>query len=151
MRTYRVQKGDMRGKMARRFYGDASKFPLIVAANAIGNPDKLSPGQPLIIPNGTPAPPTSPTAPDAPPVAPTTDRTRQLSEGRLSEVHPIATRGRSLIDLCAHGGDTIMVTQGLRTGKNRMRSTPRVVPRRPWGSSTSSRWRRAGRATTTSG
>src|SRR5207245_1159897 len=39
-----------------------------------------------------------------------------LSEQRLAAVHPIlATRARSLIDLCAHASITTMVTQGLRT------------------------------------
>src|SRR5258707_663519 len=116
MPTYTVEKGDTLGKIARRFYGDASKFPLIVAANAINNPDKLARGQQLIIPDGATTAPATPTAPGPIPAGPPSDRTRQLSERRLSEVHPIlATPGRSLIDLCGHAGTTIMITQGLRT------------------------------------
>jgi len=116
MRTYRVEKGDTLGKIARRFYGDASKFALIVAANAITNPDKLAPGQQLILPEAGTAPPAPPTPLGPAPAAPPTDRTRQLSERRFAErCTRSLTRGRSLIDLCAHGGTTIMVTQGLRT------------------------------------
>lgn len=125
MQIYKVQKGDTLGKIARRFYGDAGRFPLIVAANAITNPDRLAVGQALNIPDGAaatagpaaaPTAPAPPTAPSPPPVSAPPDRTRQLSEQRLGQVHPVlATRARSLIDLCAHAGVTLMVTQGLRT------------------------------------
>lgn len=94
-----------------------------MAANAIANPDKLSIGQGLVIPDAavpisavaspTPPAPPDPAAPASPPAG---DRTRQLSEQRLATVHPILTaRGRSLIDLSTHAGATILITQGLRT------------------------------------
>ena len=117
MQTYKVQKGDTLGKIAKKFYGDTGKFPLIVAANQIPNPDLLKVGQELVIPDAvvagtglvsavaTPPPPSSPS-----------NRIVQLNEQRLSHIHPIvAARGRSMIDLCAHDGVTLLVTQGLRT------------------------------------
>lgn len=113
--TYKVQKGDTLGKVAARFYGDASRYPLIVAANHIANPDKLSLGQALVIPDlmagtgnghGSALPP-----PPAPPSA-----VSPLSERRLAQCHPIvAARGRTLLELAAHAGFTLLVTQGLRT------------------------------------
>ncbi|MGH7232282.1 MAG: LysM peptidoglycan-binding domain-containing protein, partial [Nitrospiraceae bacterium] len=51
--SYTVKPGDTLGKIARKFYGDAGRFPLIVAANAIANPDKLTVGQELVIPDAT--------------------------------------------------------------------------------------------------
>ncbi len=53
MQTYTVAKGDTLGKIAKRFYGDAKRFPLIVAANAIADPDKLQVGQRLVVPDAT--------------------------------------------------------------------------------------------------
>ena len=112
MQTYKVQKGDTLGKIAQRFYRDPSKYPLIVAANAIKNPDKLDLGQELVIPDAATAARAVGPAPTPSPG----DRTRQLSEQRVAQVHPVlATRGRSLIDLCGHAGISILVTQGLRT------------------------------------
>jgi LysM repeat protein len=51
MHTYTVQPGDTLGKIAARFYGTAGKFPPIVAANAMADPDRLLVGQSLVIPN----------------------------------------------------------------------------------------------------
>jgi Uncharacterized protein containing LysM domain len=51
MNTYRVKKGDTLGKIARSFYGDSARFPLIVAANNIPDPDRLAIGQVLIVPD----------------------------------------------------------------------------------------------------
>lgn len=45
MPAYKVQAGDTLGKIAKKFYGDASQFSAIVAANSIRNPDKLKVGQ----------------------------------------------------------------------------------------------------------
>ena len=45
MSTYKVQAGDTLGKIAKKFYGDASRFSAIVAANSIRNPDKLRSGR----------------------------------------------------------------------------------------------------------
>src|SRR5258708_28274620 len=89
MPTYTVEKGDTLGKIARRFYGDASKFPLIVAANAINNPDKLARGQQLIITDRATTPPATPTAPRPIPARPPSDRTPRLSQRRLSDATPI--------------------------------------------------------------
>jgi LysM repeat protein len=75
--TYRVRKGDTLGKIAARFYGDAGRFPLIVSANVIMNPDQLIPGQTLTIPdaaareNGAPAAVPPPLRPAPPTPLPT--------------------------------------------------------------------------------
>lgn len=51
-RTYRVRKGDWLSKIAKRFYGDAMKYPAIFNANReiIGDPDLIYPDQVFIIP-----------------------------------------------------------------------------------------------------
>ena len=50
--TYVVVAGDSLSKIARHFYGDASKWPRIHEANRdqIKNPDLIHPGQKLTIP-----------------------------------------------------------------------------------------------------
>jgi hypothetical protein len=115
VRTYRVRKGDTLGRIARDSYGDAARFPLIVAANQIANPDRLVVGQELIIPDLATA--TAGTgAPAAPAIAPPPDPYAALNLRRLGDLHPIlTTRGQTLIDLCAHAGFALLMTQGLRT------------------------------------
>jgi hypothetical protein len=112
MQRYTIRKGDTLGAIAARFYGDAARFPLIVAANRISNPDRLVVGNELVIPDlgsataavAAPAPATPP-----PPAI-------GLSEQRLAGVHPVLrTRARAMIDLCSHEGVSVLVTQGLRT------------------------------------
>jgi nucleoid-associated protein YgaU len=51
-KTYTVVKGDSLSKIAKREYGDASKWRQIYQANrdVIDNPDLIEPGQDLIIP-----------------------------------------------------------------------------------------------------
>ncbi len=121
MTKYKVRPGDTLGKIAAKFYGDPKRFPLIVAANSIANPDKLSAGQELSIPDATVAATavgvTAATAAVSPPAAATVaDRLAALTEKLLARVHPgLASRCRSMIELCAHGGVAIQVTQGLRT------------------------------------
>ena len=48
--TYTVQAGDNLSKISKQFYGDANKYQAIVKANQLENPDKIRPGQKLIIP-----------------------------------------------------------------------------------------------------
>jgi nucleoid-associated protein YgaU len=48
--TYTVQPGDNLSKISKRFYGDANKYPQIVQANNIEDPDKIKVGQQLVIP-----------------------------------------------------------------------------------------------------
>lgn len=118
VRTYVVAKGDTLGKIASRFYGDAAKFTLIVAANRLANPDRLVVGQTLVVPDlQAPLPPETPVAPATPaPVTGAGDRSARLSAQRLAGLHPIVTlRGRCMVDLCAQAGLSILVTQGLRT------------------------------------
>jgi LysM repeat protein len=128
MQTYTVKRGDTLGKIARKFYGDAGRFPLIVSANRIADPDRLQPGQRLILPDAdaarsafasvsVPSP-----APSAATVEPTPlpgasgDRMRTLNSQRLARVHPrLAELGLRMVDLCAQSGVAVLITQGLRT------------------------------------
>jgi nucleoid-associated protein YgaU len=48
--TYTVQAGDNLSKISEHFYGDANKYNTIAKANHLDNPDKIKPGQKLIIP-----------------------------------------------------------------------------------------------------
>jgi nucleoid-associated protein YgaU len=48
--TYTVQPGDNLSKISKHFYGDANKYPQIVKANSLDDPDKIKVGQQLIIP-----------------------------------------------------------------------------------------------------
>ena len=51
-RTYTVEKGDTLSAIAKKFYGDASDYPIIFEANKpmLSDPDKIYPGQVLRIP-----------------------------------------------------------------------------------------------------
>lgn len=116
MATYRVKAGDTLGKIAKRFYGDPARFTLIVGANALANPDRLAVGQELVIPDVPP--PAPPAPPPPPPAAPTAaaSRTAQLNAQRLGQLHPIVgVRGHSMLELCAHAGVSLLVTQAVRT------------------------------------
>jgi D-alanyl-D-alanine carboxypeptidase-like protein/LysM domain-containing protein len=120
MATYRVKAGDTLGKIAKRFYGDPARFTLIVTANTLPNPDRLTVGQELVIPDLPTPGPVVPTPPPPPPPPPpptaAASRMAQLNVQRLSRLHPIvAVRGHSMLELCAHGGLAVLVTQGLRT------------------------------------
>ena len=48
-----VEKGDTLSKIAKKYYGDAMKYPVIFEANRpmLSDPDKIYPGQSLRIPN----------------------------------------------------------------------------------------------------
>lgn len=52
-RTYTVKPGDSLSKIAEQFYGKASEYNRIYEANRdkLSNPDKISPGQQLVIPS----------------------------------------------------------------------------------------------------
>lgn len=117
MPAYRVRRGDTLGRIAQRFYGSASRYTVIVAANHIENPDRLAVGQELVIPDAggpmdgaAPAPGLS--TPSPAPAAPG----MSLSDRKLATVHPIlAIRARALLALGANAGSSLLVTQGLRT------------------------------------
>jgi nucleoid-associated protein YgaU len=51
-KSYTVVKGDTLSKIAKQFYGDAMKYPVIFEANKpmLSHPDKIYPGQMLRIP-----------------------------------------------------------------------------------------------------
>jgi len=55
---YVIQSGDTLGAIAKKFLGDASRYPEIAAANGISNPDKIFAGQKLTIPGVEAAPAT---------------------------------------------------------------------------------------------
>ena len=52
-RFHTVERGDTLSKIAKSFYGDAMKYPVIFEANRpmLSDPDKIYPGQVLRIPN----------------------------------------------------------------------------------------------------
>ena len=52
---YAVKSGDTLSKIAKQFYGDATKYPAIFEANKpmLSHPDKIYPGQTLRIPTAT--------------------------------------------------------------------------------------------------
>jgi hypothetical protein len=79
--THIVQRGDTLARIARQFYGDPYKYPLIQRANRLADPSVIWVGQVLLIPAiagvtpappaPTPSPPTpTPPAPPAPEPAP---------------------------------------------------------------------------------
>lgn len=114
MTSYTVQPGDTLGKIARRFYGDASRYPLIVSANRITDPDELAVGQQLVIPDadlaGRAFGGVGGLGPDAPSPA------NPITAQRLSTLHPtVRARAVAFLQLCAQGGLSVMVSQGLRT------------------------------------
>jgi LysM repeat protein len=47
---YTIQSGDNLSKIAKRFYGDASKFSDIARANGVDDPDRIQVGQNLSLP-----------------------------------------------------------------------------------------------------
>jgi hypothetical protein len=117
VRRYTVKRGDTLGSIADRFYHDRAKYPLIVSANSIADPDRLTVGRRLVIPdvaaagrafnggNGRPAATTA-----------VPDTGKALNQKRLGLLHPLlATRGQAMVDLCGHSGVAVLVTQGLRT------------------------------------
>lgn len=121
MQIYTVKRGDTLGKIARKFYGNAARFPLIVSANRIADPDRLKVGQRLVIPDADAAgaafpPAAAPPVPAAPVPAALSDRTRALNAQRLARVHPrLAALALRMVDLCAAAGVGVLITQGLRT------------------------------------
>ena len=50
-RRYTVERGDTLSAIAKRFYGRASEYRRIAAANGIADPDLIHPGQQLVIPD----------------------------------------------------------------------------------------------------
>jgi LysM repeat protein len=49
-RRHTVRSGDSLSKIAREFYGDANAYMRIAEANGIADPNKIFPGQDLVIP-----------------------------------------------------------------------------------------------------
>jgi hypothetical protein len=91
--TYTVQRGDTLSRIARRFYRDPHKYPLIQKANRLDNPSLIWVGQVLLlpaIPGVTPLPtPTPPTSPPSPPVTPPSPPTSPPSAPQIDPRTPI--------------------------------------------------------------
>lgn len=101
--SYRVKKGDTLGRIALKVYGEAARYPLIVAANRIPNPDHLVTGQELVIPDLAIA--SSGLSRLAAPQSVLLRGSMSLNERRLTSLHPIlAQRGLAMMDLCALAG-----------------------------------------------
>ena len=49
--SYTVQSGDSLALICRRFYGNLDKMDEICELNSISNPNRLTPGQKIILPN----------------------------------------------------------------------------------------------------
>jgi LysM repeat protein len=65
--TYTVKAGDTLGKIAKEFYGDATKYPIIAEYNGLEDPSHIFIGQVLRIPPLTPPTPEPPPTPVEPP------------------------------------------------------------------------------------
>ncbi len=116
MVTYTVQSGDTLGRIARKFYGDASRYPLIVSANRITDPDELAVGQQLVIPDADLAGRAFVGAGGIGVEA--SSSVNPISVQRLSGLHPIVrARAAAFLHLCTQAGLNVMVSQGVRTWK----------------------------------
>jgi len=105
---YTVQSGDTLGSIAKRFLGDARQFPAIVSANHLASANSIALGTQLVVPDIAAPAPSIP--------IPRDHSADPISEQRLAKVHPaVATRARAMIELLAHSGIQILITQGLRT------------------------------------
>lgn len=65
--TYVVKAGDTLSKIAKEFYGDPTKYPIIAAYNGLADPGLIVIGQVLRIPPLTPPTPEPPPPPVTPP------------------------------------------------------------------------------------
>jgi LysM repeat protein len=65
--TYTVKAGDTLGKIAKEFYGDATKYSIIAEYNGLEDPSRIFIGQVLRIPPLTPPIPGPPPTPVEPP------------------------------------------------------------------------------------
>ncbi|GMO64405.1 MAG: hypothetical protein Ta2A_11910 [Treponemataceae bacterium] len=90
--TYVVQKGDTMKKIAKRYYGDESKWPLIADANGGRNSrnwDLIYPGLSMYCPPdpaAKPQTPSVPKTPDDPPKAPNKSNDGKKPDGRNKAV-----------------------------------------------------------------
>ncbi len=93
--TYTVQRGDSLSRIARKFYGDPHKYPLIQGANNLSDPGRIWVGQVLIIPlppeaGAPPAPPEPPRPEPAPEPQPEPAPSPPPSPSPSPEVDPCA-------------------------------------------------------------
>jgi N-acetylmuramoyl-L-alanine amidase len=87
--AYTIQRGDTLGKIAKRFYGDARKYPVIQRANNISDPGRIWVGQVLVIPPIGGAPSSTPAA--QPVSRPVTATPSQPSTPVVPTTSPIST------------------------------------------------------------
>jgi LysM repeat protein len=112
MNFYTVKRGDTLGRIARKFYGNTARYPLIVSANRISDPDRLAVGRRLVIPDAAVAGNAFGSGADPLPEAPSTS----ISSRRLNALHPVVrARANAFLLLCAQRGLGVMVSQGLRS------------------------------------
>ena len=112
MKVYTVKRGDTLGRIARKFYGDAARYPLIVSANRINDPDRLAVGRRLVIPDAAVA--GSAFGYGAGSISDTPSLFK--SNEPLKALHPVVlSRANAFLLLCAQRGLGVMVTQGLRS------------------------------------
>lgn len=90
MSTYTVQPGDTLGKIAKEFYGDSSKYTLIVEANGLSNPNAIRVGQELTIPNATASQPENTTSESVEPATSSPNGGVTLTKQMLAEIIPYA-------------------------------------------------------------
>jgi Tfp pilus assembly protein FimV len=69
--TYTVQSGDTLWSIATKFYGNGSKYPLILRANDMAENERLSVGVTLVIPSATDATPVASPKASVPTATPT--------------------------------------------------------------------------------
>ncbi|MDW3194821.1 MAG: glycoside hydrolase family 19 protein [Cytophagales bacterium] len=98
MKKYTIQPGDTLGTIAKKFYGNASKYTEIAEANDISNPNVVKVGQELVLPgiedNEADKPAAAP-APSAPtPEEPATPATGDgfFTAATLAEIMPKASQ-----------------------------------------------------------
>ncbi len=105
-----VVPGDTLWDIAGRFYGDPRRYPEIVAANGIGNPDLIFPGQVFLIPGiaGPPGPA---------PAIPVVDPTRHL-RAVTDDAHIVVRFGpQNVFEVAA---DTVTPTRILAAKESRV-------------------------------
>ncbi len=112
---YTLKAGDSLSSIAKRFLGDARKYPLIAVANHLTRVDMIPVGTELEIP-GAASEFAETVAVRVPPASLPGSRLGLLNEQRLAKVHPaLAARAKAMVELLAQGGTEILITQGLRT------------------------------------
>ena len=91
---YTIQPGDTLGKIAAKFYGNASKYTEIAEANGLANPNAIAVGQELTLPGLSDDAETSDTSTTTPSTSPPVGVQSELgffTTGQLGEIMPSAS------------------------------------------------------------